>query len=169
MCFDASAQQYELQCRASTQNQFSFLKSYLVGRVEFRHTSVVTDLSIQAKARIFRISPPTDSRRHSMTRFKILGAAAILSLISATPVFAQAAIQEPGAFAFYYPNNDVLNGGRPTPAAGQNPQMPLLFGSNPYAAMENNTDDASCAARYRSYDPASGTFLGHDGRRHVCE
>ena len=53
-----------------------------------------------------------------MTRFKILGAAAILSLISATPVFAQAAIQEPGLFAFYYPNNDVLNGGRPTPAAG---------------------------------------------------
>ena len=104
-----------------------------------------------------------------MTRFKILGAAAILSLISATPVLAQAAIQEPGLFAFYYPNNDVLNGGRPTPAAGQNPQMPLLFGSNPYAAMENNTDDASCAARYRSYDPASGTFLGHDGRRHGCE
>jgi hypothetical protein len=31
-----------------------------------------------------------------MTRFKILGAAAILSLLFATPVFAQAAIQEPG-------------------------------------------------------------------------
>jgi hypothetical protein len=53
-----------------------------------------------------------------MTKFKMLGAAAILSLMSATPVFAQAAIQEPGMFAFYYPNNDVLNGGRPTPAAG---------------------------------------------------
>jgi hypothetical protein len=46
-----------------------------------------------------------------MTRFKILSAAAILSLTLATPVFAQAAIQESGAFAFYYPNNDVLNGG----------------------------------------------------------
>ena len=53
-----------------------------------------------------------------MTRFKILGAAAVLSMIMATPLFGQAAIQEPGAFAFYYPNNDVLNGGRPTPAAG---------------------------------------------------
>ena len=104
-----------------------------------------------------------------MTRFKILGAAAILSLISATPVFAQAAIQEPGLFAFYYPNNDVLNGGRPTPAAGLNPPIPVLLGSNPYAAMENSTDGASCAARYRSYDPASGTFLGFDGRRHACE
>ena len=28
----------------------------------------------------------------------------------ATPVFAQAAIQEPGAFAFYHPNADVLAG-----------------------------------------------------------
>jgi hypothetical protein len=47
----------------------------------------------------------------------------------ATPVFAQAAIQEPGAFAFYYPNNDVLNGGQPTPAAGPNATTPELFGS----------------------------------------
>jgi BA14K-like protein len=128
----------------------------------------VTDLSIQAKARISAISLPTDSRRRqTMTRFKILGAAAILSLISATPVFAQAAIQEPGAFAFYYPNNDVLNGGRPTPAAGLDAKMPLLFGSNPYAAMGSSSDGASCA-RYRSYDPSSGTFLGRDGRRHAC-
>jgi hypothetical protein len=36
-----------------------------------------------------------------MTRFRILGAAAMLSLMFATPGFAQAAIQEPGAFAFY--------------------------------------------------------------------
>lgn len=89
-----------------------------------------------------------------MTRFKILGAAAMLSLTFATPVFAQAAIQEPGAFAFYYPNNDVLNGGRPTPAAGMNAPMPELFGSNPYAAMDSG------AQRHHS-------FLGHDGRRHT--
>jgi hypothetical protein len=53
-----------------------------------------------------------------MTKFKLFSAAAILSLTFVTPVFAQAAIQEPGMYAFYYPNNDVLNGGRPTPAAG---------------------------------------------------
>jgi hypothetical protein len=28
--------------------------------------------------------------------------------------------------------------------------------------------DAACAQRYRSYDPASGTYLGHGGRRHPC-
>jgi BA14K-like protein len=105
-----------------------------------------------------------------MTRFKILGAAAVLSLMFATPVFAQAAIQEPGAFAFYYPNNDVLNGGRPTPAAGLDARTPVLFGSgDAYAAMDSSANGASCAQRYHSYDPASGTFLGYDGRRHVCE
>jgi hypothetical protein len=64
-----------------------------------------------------------------MTRFKIFSTAAILSLMFATPVFAQAAIQEPGAFAFYYPNNDVLNGGRPTPAAGMDTRTLLQFNS----------------------------------------
>jgi hypothetical protein len=64
-----------------------------------------------------------------MTGFKISSTAAILSLMFATPVFAQAAIQEPGAFAFFYPNNDVLNGGRPTPAAGMDTRTLMLFNS----------------------------------------
>jgi hypothetical protein len=38
-----------------------------------------------------------------MTSFKILTAAALLSAMTLTPVFAQAAIQEPGLFAFYHP------------------------------------------------------------------
>ena len=25
-----------------------------------------------------------------------------------------------------------------------------------------------CFSRYRSFDPASGTYMGYDGRRHVC-
>jgi hypothetical protein len=29
-------------------------------------------------------------------------------------------------------------------------------------------DDAYCAQRFRSYDPASGTYLGYDGFRHSC-
>ena len=64
-----------------------------------------------------------------MTGFKYISAAAILPLMFATPVFAQAAIQEPGAFAFAYPNNDVLNGGRPTPAAGMDTRTLLFFNS----------------------------------------
>lgn len=29
-------------------------------------------------------------------------------------------------------------------------------------------DAAYCVQRYRSYDPASGTYLGYDGLRHPC-
>ena len=104
-----------------------------------------------------------------MTRFKMLGAAAILSMI-ATPVFAQAAIQEPGAFAFYHPNADVLNRGRPTPDAGAGARASVPYNStDAYAAMDEGTSGASCARRYRSYDPGSGTFFGYECRRHPCE
>jgi hypothetical protein len=27
---------------------------------------------------------------------------------------------------------------------------------------------AYCMQRYKSYDPASGTYLGYDGQRHPC-
>jgi hypothetical protein len=93
-----------------------------------------------------------------MNSFKALAAAVLLSATAATPVFAQAsagamyaknlrdsgynpandfnpdgtmraAIQEPGAFAFYYPNLDVLNGGSPTPAAKLSPDWPALKGA----------------------------------------
>ena len=52
-----------------------------------------------------------------MTGFKLIAAALVLSAASATTVFAQAAIQEPGAYAFYHPNGDVLHAGTPRPAA----------------------------------------------------
>ena len=41
----------------------------------------------------------------------------------------RAAIQEPGLFAFYYPNLDVLNGGAPTPAARMSADWPALKGA----------------------------------------
>jgi hypothetical protein len=41
----------------------------------------------------------------------------------------RAAIQEPGMFAFYYPNLDVLNGGAPSPAARLSPDWPALKGA----------------------------------------
>ena len=105
-----------------------------------------------------------------MTRFKIVGVAAILSMMIATPVFAQAAIQEPGAYAFYHPNADVLNSGEPSPGETAGAIASVPFGSsNAYASMDGNANGSFCARRYRSYDPASGTFLRHDGDRHLCE
>jgi hypothetical protein len=52
----------------------------------------------------------------STTLFKAIAAAAVASALLATPVFAQAAISEPAAFAAANPYLDVLNGGAPTPA-----------------------------------------------------
>lgn len=52
-----------------------------------------------------------------MTSFKLLGAALIVAALVA-PASAQQAISEPGAYSFYHPNNDVLNGGAPTPTGG---------------------------------------------------
>jgi hypothetical protein len=48
-----------------------------------------------------------------MTNFKVLATGALLSM-AASSVFVQAAIQEPGALAFYHPNADVLYAGAPT-------------------------------------------------------
>jgi hypothetical protein len=102
-----------------------------------------------------------------MTKVKIFSTAAILSLMFATPVFAQAAIQEPGAFAFYYPNNDVLNGSRPTPAARMDAMAGLgpFSGSYAYAATDSTANGASRARGYRSYESTSGTSRGYHGRR----
>ena len=48
----------------------------------------------------------------------------LLLAMTATPVFAQAAIGEPGAFAFYHPNADVLNGGAPLGSFAAAPSSP---------------------------------------------
>jgi hypothetical protein len=37
-----------------------------------------------------------------------------------------------------------------------------------YPAPGYGGSAAYCASRYRSYDPATGTFLGYDGLRHPC-
>ena len=31
-----------------------------------------------------------------------------------------------------------------------------------------STGNSACAARFRSYDPATGTYMGFDGIRHPC-
>jgi hypothetical protein len=47
-----------------------------------------------------------------MSKFIPTIVAAVLTTTIATPVFAQAAIQEPGAYAFYHSDADVLAGRR---------------------------------------------------------
>ncbi|SIO57506.1 hypothetical protein SAMN05443247_08552 [Bradyrhizobium erythrophlei] len=63
--------------------------------------------------------------RSHTTSFKAIAVAALLSALTATPGLAQAAIQEPGAFAFFHPDLDVLNRGAPTPAARLAAELPV--------------------------------------------
>ena len=73
----------------------------------------------------------------------------------------RAAIQEPGLFAFYYPNLDVLNGGIPTPAARLSRDWPALRG----ACAAIGAGVAYCGDRYGSHDFAPGAFSRNHGRR----
>ena len=51
-----------------------------------------------------------------MARFILLGGVAVLSTAIATPALAQAAIGEPGAYAFYHPNASLGIESTPLPA-----------------------------------------------------
>jgi hypothetical protein len=79
-----------------------------------------------------------------MTNFKVLAAALVLSAVSATTAFAQAAIGEPGAYAFYHPNGDVLHAGSPRPAA------------DALAAYRGDTDRVVTVAPHRAHHRHSG-------------
>src|ERR1700749_3464441 len=74
----------------------------------------------------------------------------------------RAAIQEPGAFSFYYPNLDVLNGGAPTPAARLSPDWPALRG----ACASAGGGITYCGERDDSYAFAPAAFPHHHARRH---
>ena len=58
-----------------------------------------------------------------MTTLKLFGAALVLSAIVAAPVSAQQAIDEPGSYAFFHPNADVLNAGAGGRAASSSNAM----------------------------------------------
>jgi hypothetical protein len=74
----------------------------------------------------------------------------------------RAAIQEPGAFSFFYPNLDVLNGGEPTPAAKLSPDWPALKG----ACASVGGGISYCGDRDDSYVFAPDALPRHHARRH---
>lgn len=100
-----------------------------------------------------------------MHKLKVLTAAAALLFV--TPVLAQemGGATGPGRGGGFEPtyNNGYYDGydqAGPARVGGG-----ALDGSN---ANAMSLDDGYCAQRYRSYDPASRTYTGHDGRRHSC-
>ncbi len=118
----------------------------------------------------------------------ILGAAASMpasaQALRIDPAIASAHVSEPGVMQVQYRryyggryygnrwnNGAAVGAGIAGLAAGAiiggaiaNSQQPAYYGGAPVA------DDAVayCMQRFRSYDPASGTYLGYDGMRHPC-
>ncbi|TWC07392.1 BA14K-like protein [Bradyrhizobium macuxiense] len=102
-----------------------------------------------------------------MSGLRAVAAAMLLAGMTFSPVIAQ--ISEPALLESQYPGRSALNGGALTPWGEA--QRAAQHGGNPsdaYGAMPVPAPSSSCA-RYRSFDPASGTFLGRDGRRHPCQ
>ena len=96
-----------------------------------------------------------------MTSIKTIAVAGLLSMLAAAPAFAQEAIQEPGAFAFNYPNLDVLNGGALTPAYRMEGMPPSVM----QAYNERESGMAGPDIRHHGrVHHASRTM--HDGHRH---
>ena len=58
----------------------------------------------------------------------------------------------------------------PAPVYVAPPPPPVVYTTPVYYAPQPWTPDwyAYCARKYGSFDPASGTFLGFDGYRHMC-
>jgi hypothetical protein len=69
-----------------------------------------------------------------MTRFKLFGAAAMLSALIATPTLAEPMNQEPGLAAFYHPNSDPNVGLTPAPANAM--ALDLLGGNHVMMKMK---------------------------------
>jgi hypothetical protein len=101
-----------------------------------------------------------------MAGLRAAAAAALLLGMTFTPVAAQ--ISEPAAFDAQNPGRSAIDGGALTPW-GKAQQTGQYGGAsaNSYGAVAPTTPSA--CSRYRSFDPASGTFRGRDGRRHACQ
>ncbi len=65
-----------------------------------------------------------------------------------------------GYYGGYYGDDGAVLGGL---AAGA-----IVGGAIANSEARAAQDDSYCSQRYKSYDPASGTYLGYDGARHPC-
>jgi len=120
-----------------------------------------------------------------MNAIKRLGlATAIFASLGASPIQAQTLVRPP-AYVWFYDNRDddrdfPTNGVFPGDFAANPLTAGIgaagIFGSlpahghdyPPQAVIAFQQHQNYCARRYRSYDPASGTFIGRDHLRHRC-
>jgi hypothetical protein len=92
------------------------------------------------------------------TAIMLAGVAALL----ASPVVAQAPSGAYGTGNIIFPGDPAA-----AAAAGAYSSTPGVAGG-PYAFEPAPGRAGDCAKRFKSYDPRSGAYLGHDGRWHIC-
>lgn len=68
---------------------------------------------------------------------------------------------------YSWEGDDRAYGGNYQPGRYYNYSPGFGFGA-PTGQPIAQADAANCQARFRSYDPASGTYMGFDGTRHPC-
>jgi len=98
-------------------------------------------------------SPGCKRRRLMVMKLALLGAAAAVSAVLATPVMAQEATQEPGMIGFNYPNSRYLTGGygvRTPYNTGRYPRMPyyrhVYYGPGPLGVVGGAIGTAAAIA-----------------------
>jgi hypothetical protein len=92
--------------------------------------------------------------------FTKIALAAALTIGAACAALAAPDTDPTGGFREEGPGGFVTDGVNPV----YHPSMRGAAGR----AYNYAPDSASCAQRFKSYDPASGTYLGADGARHTC-
>ncbi|SCB13148.1 BA14K-like protein [Bradyrhizobium shewense] len=103
---------------------------------------------------------------------KILAAVAVLSGLTAGTAYAQSGFagSHPDTYEAENPNRNL--DGTLTPAGRLGLELPdgaaPAQGADNALARMDGAASRSCAERYRSYDSATGTYLGQDGIRRAC-
>ena len=100
-----------------------------------------------------------------MSHFRLLGAVAILAVATASPALAQEVNWEPGYCAQFYPNANCQNEGPGNPYT----RTGGYYQHSGTPGMYASTGGSPACAQYRSYDPASNTYVGRNGRRIACQ
>jgi hypothetical protein len=107
-----------------------------------------------------------------MTGLKMLAAVALMSILAANTAVAQSgfASSHPDTYEAENPNRNA--NGTLTPAGRLGLELPdgaaPAEGADNARAQMDSSASRSCAERYKSFDPATNTFIGEDGYRHRC-
>src|SRR5258708_5443116 len=96
----------------------------------------------------------SNQRRIPMTKFALLGAAALLSAMAATPATAQEVIYNPGYCSQFYPNHNGQNKGQNTPYTGDYQGRKGVGGGYAWGAGR--------------WAKGAESYIGRGGRRHYC-